>query len=145
MPPALTGWLPAFLLLSGLLFGLSGLFYLIGTIGADFSAVQATLRGDAAQFLEPINFAALLELAHAGLFFTMILTVAIGALALRLGLRSLWLHLLGGSGLVLYPALLAAHFGPDGLIWLYLGSFYLWHGTLILLSLRGLWQLARRG
>ena len=108
-------------------------------IGWDMQAIHSTLFGNLETFEEPILIDSLLLQVHVDLFMTLFSILILSSIYIRLYARTstmkVVLHALFLFGMAAPIFLLLAYFWSVWFIYLWLGSFLLWHSMAIMLSL----------
>lgn len=117
-------------------------------IGADIAGIKTTLYGDAETFAEPILIDSLLLQVHIDLFMTLFALLILSSVYIRLSTQcsvvKAIVHLLFLLGIMTPLFLLAAYFGLEIFVYLWLVAFLAWHGIGVILSLVILKQLVFR-
>lgn len=100
-------------------------------IGADMVSIKSTLFGNAETFEEPILIDSLLLQVHIDLFMTLFALLILASIYIRLYSQSPFVkvvvHILFSFGIFTPIFLLLAYFWSEIFIYIWLGSFLLWH------------------
>lgn len=126
-----------------LLYLIADFFVKYSSFGIFFKAVKSTLYGNAEEFLDPIDYAVLLEFWHTEIFFTMFSVFLLSTIFIRLfSTQKIFLWILNSFmisalfSLIFLPLSYFYHF--DFLIYGFLSAFWCWHLIGILISILGL-------
>ena len=108
-------------------------------IGSDMQSIHNTLFGNVETFEEPILIDSLLLQVHIDIFMTLFALLILSSIYIRLyektSLMKITVHALFIFGITAPIFLLLAYFWSEWFVYLWLGSFFLWHGMALLLSL----------
>ncbi len=107
-------------------------------IGLDMTSIKSTLFGNMETFEEPMLIDSLLLQVHVDLFMTLFTLLILSSIYIRLYektfLMKMILHTLFLSGVAAPISLLAAYIWSEHFVYVWLGSFSLWHTVALLLS-----------
>ena len=114
-------------------------------IGSDMTGIKNTLFGNTETFEEPILIDSLLLQVHIDLFMTLFALLILASVYIRLYSQSSFvkivIHTLFSFGIFTPIFLLLAYFWSEIFIYIWLGSFLLWHVIAFLLSIMVLKKL----
>ena len=127
-------------------------FFIVGDIlvkseqlGLSVNAVNTTLIGNEAEFIEPVTASTFLEHLHADLFFMMMLLLTLSSIFLRLAPQnslSLWtLSLLMISSILSIIFLALGFYSSTMFVAPFLLMFFTWHALALSITLYSFWKL----
>lgn len=114
-------------------------------IGADIEGIKSTLFGDAETFEEPILIDSLLLQVHIDFFMTLFALLILASIYIRLYSQTSFvkvvIHSLFLFGIVTPIFLLLAYLWAETFVYIWLGSFLLWHVIAFVVSVMILQKL----